>query len=105
MATGTVKWFNTTRDALRLVREGRCMHPSVKAQQKLALLRVACRIKKGAIPILRLPGLIDCGCPPRCSGACSVFPHQCECHDIRTLDADEAREDLTVGIPHRLDFS
>jgi hypothetical protein len=34
------------------------MHPSVKAQQKLAWLRVACRIKEGAIPILRLPGLI-----------------------------------------------
>jgi hypothetical protein len=34
-----------------------------------------------------------------------LLPHQCECHGIRTLDADAAREDRTVGIPHRLDLS
>jgi hypothetical protein len=77
-----------------------------QGKAKTGVARVACRIKAGAIPILKLPGPIDLVDGLRdVSARVLLLPHQCECHGIRTLDADAAREDRTVGIPHRLDLS
>ena len=76
-----------------------------QGKAKTGVARVACRIKEGAIPILRLPGLIDLVGLRDVSARVLLLPHQCECHGIRTLDADAAREDRSVGIPHRLDLS
>jgi hypothetical protein len=89
------------------VKEGArvCIHPS--RQSKNWRGEVACRIKEGDPQDLLGPGDFKIGI----AGLRDVLErvlllsHQCECHGIRTLDADEASEDRTVGIPHRLDLS
>ena len=84
------------------------MYASIRqGKAKTGVARVACRIKEGDPQDLLGPGSFKVGIAGLrdVSARVLLLPHQCECHGIRTLDADAAREDRTVGIPHRLDLS